>query len=42
VSVTAVLGTPMDVTLAEMAVESFHPADAETARYPSGSAGCQS
>jgi transcriptional regulator with XRE-family HTH domain len=41
-SITAVLGTPMDVTLAEMAIESFYPADAETASYLSGSAGCQS
>jgi transcriptional regulator with XRE-family HTH domain len=40
-SITAVLGTPMDVTLDEMAIESFYPADAPTARYLSGSAGCQ-
>lgn len=39
-SITAVLGTPMDVTLAEMAIESFYPADAATASYLSGSAGC--
>ena len=30
-SVTAVLGTPLDVTLAELAIESFLPADAATA-----------
>jgi transcriptional regulator with XRE-family HTH domain len=39
-SITAVLGTPMDVTLDEMAIESFYPADAATAGYLSGSAGC--
>jgi hypothetical protein len=32
-SVTAVLGTPLDVTLAELAIESFLPADAATAAY---------
>jgi transcriptional regulator with XRE-family HTH domain len=30
-SITSVLGTPLDVTLAEMAIESFLPADEETA-----------
>jgi transcriptional regulator with XRE-family HTH domain len=30
-SITAVLGTPLDVTLAELAIESFLPADAATA-----------
>jgi transcriptional regulator with XRE-family HTH domain len=30
-SVTSVLGTPLDVTLSELAVEAFLPADAETA-----------
>jgi transcriptional regulator with XRE-family HTH domain len=30
-SVTSVLGTPLDVTLAELAIESFLPADAPTA-----------
>ena len=30
-SVTSVLGTPLDVTLAELAIESFLPADATTA-----------
>jgi len=30
-SITSVLGTPLDVTLAELAVESFLPADAATA-----------
>jgi transcriptional regulator with XRE-family HTH domain len=32
-STTAVLGTPLDVTLAELAIESFFPADAQTASY---------
>jgi transcriptional regulator with XRE-family HTH domain len=32
-SITAVLGTPLDVSLDEMAIESFYPADAATARY---------
>lgn len=30
-STTTVFGTPIDVTLAEIAVEAFFPADAETA-----------
>jgi transcriptional regulator with XRE-family HTH domain len=30
-SVTAVVGTPMDVTVSELAIESFYPADAPTA-----------
>jgi MmyB-like transcription regulator ligand binding domain len=30
-SVTSVLGTPLDVTLQELAIESFLPADAATA-----------
>jgi len=30
-SITAVIGTPMDVTVEELAIESFYPADAETA-----------
>jgi transcriptional regulator with XRE-family HTH domain len=41
-SITAVLGTPMDVTLDEMAIESFYPADPATARYLVGSGGCHS
>ena len=32
-SVTSVLGTPLDVTLDELAIESFLPADAATAAY---------
>ncbi|MFI7597904.1 helix-turn-helix domain-containing protein [Actinoplanes sp. NPDC049681] len=32
-SVTSVLGTPLDVTLSELAVESFLPADEETASF---------
>ena len=31
-STTTVFGTPLDVTLAELAIESFHPADSATAR----------
>ncbi|MDQ3466956.1 MAG: transcriptional regulator, partial [Chloroflexota bacterium] len=30
-STTMVFGTPVDVTLAELAIEAFFPADAETA-----------
>jgi hypothetical protein len=30
-STTTVFGTPVDVTLAELAIESFFPADGETA-----------
>ena len=29
-SMTAVVGAPLDVTVAEVAIESFYPADAET------------
>jgi len=32
-STTTVFGTPRDVTLAELAIESFYPADAETAAF---------
>ncbi|HEY2127142.1 MAG TPA: hypothetical protein VGH77_08150, partial [Streptosporangiaceae bacterium] len=39
-STTTVFGTPRDVTLSELAIESFYPADAATASYLSGSAGC--
>ena len=31
ISTTTVFGTPVDVTLAELALETFFPADAETA-----------
>ena len=31
ISITAVIGTPMDVTVEELAIESFYPADATTA-----------
>lgn len=31
ISTTTVFGTPVDVTLSELAVEAFFPADAETA-----------
>lgn len=30
ISMTAVFGTPLDVTLSELAIEAFYPADAET------------
>ena len=30
-SISAVVGTPMDVTVSELAIESFYPADARTA-----------
>jgi hypothetical protein len=33
-SVTSVLGTPLDVNLAELAIESFLPADTATADTP--------
>jgi hypothetical protein len=29
-STTTVFGTPVDVTLSELAIEAFYPADAET------------
>ncbi|MFG1920414.1 helix-turn-helix domain-containing protein [Cryptosporangium sp. NPDC048952] len=32
-SMTAVFGTPLDVTVAELAIESFYPADAATAKF---------
>ncbi|GAA4824463.1 helix-turn-helix domain-containing protein [Tomitella cavernea] len=35
-SVTTVFGTPLDVTVSELAIESFYPADAETARVFTG------
>jgi transcriptional regulator with XRE-family HTH domain len=38
-SVTAVLGTPLDVTLAELAVETFLPADPATAAFLHAAAG---
>ena len=31
-SITAVIGTPMDVTVEELAIESFYPADQQTAK----------
>jgi len=31
ISTTTIFGTPVDVTLQELAVESFFPADAQTA-----------
>jgi transcriptional regulator with XRE-family HTH domain len=35
-STISVFGTPIDITLAELAIEMFFPADAETAAYLSG------
>jgi MmyB-like transcription regulator ligand binding domain len=32
-STTTVFGTPRDVTLSEMAIEAFYPADAATAEF---------
>ena len=37
ISTTTVFGTPLDVTVAELALESFFPADASTAEYLRGS-----
>ncbi len=31
-SMTAIVGTPMDVTIEELAIESFYPADQSTAQ----------
>jgi hypothetical protein len=31
ISITSVVGTPMDVTVEELAIESFYPADETTA-----------
>jgi transcriptional regulator with XRE-family HTH domain len=39
-STTSVLGTPLDVTLAELAIEAFFPADDETAELLGRLAGC--
>ena len=33
---TAVVGTPMDVTIEELAIEAFYPADEATALGPAG------
>jgi transcriptional regulator with XRE-family HTH domain len=33
ISITAVIGTPMDVTVQELAIESFYPADDQTAAW---------
>jgi hypothetical protein len=35
-STTTVFGTPRDVTLSELAIESFYPADASTAAFLAG------
>jgi hypothetical protein len=37
-STVATFGTPLDVTLAELVIESFYPADAHTADYLRASA----
>ncbi|HEY7032893.1 MAG TPA: helix-turn-helix transcriptional regulator [Thermomicrobiales bacterium] len=39
ISTTTVFGTPLDVTLADLAIESFFPADAETGEVLRGLAG---
>jgi hypothetical protein len=39
ISTTTIFGTPVDVTLQELAVESFFPADAQTADALSALAG---
>ena len=36
ISLTAVVGTPMDITVEELAIESFYPADESTAQALSG------
>ena len=36
ISITAMVGTPMDVTVEELVIESFYPADERTARALSG------
>jgi transcriptional regulator with XRE-family HTH domain len=41
-STTTVFGTPREVTVAELAIESFYPADRDTAELLTGSAGCGS
>ncbi|MGX7681950.1 helix-turn-helix domain-containing protein [Jatrophihabitans sp. DSM 45814] len=33
ISITAIFGTPLDITLSELAIESFYPADAATADH---------
>lgn len=38
-SVTTVFGTPIEITLEELAIESFFPADEQTARFLSANAG---
>jgi hypothetical protein len=38
-STTTIFGTPVDVTLSELAIESFFPADAATAAALRGTAG---
>jgi transcriptional regulator with XRE-family HTH domain len=38
ISITAVIGTPLDITVEELAIESFYPADAQTAAALTASA----
>ena len=33
ISLTAVVGTPLDITVEELAIESFYPADSPTAEF---------
>jgi hypothetical protein len=35
-STTTIFGTPVDITLSEIAIEAFYPADAETAERLAG------
>ena len=39
ISITAMVGTPMDVTVEELVIESFYPADEKTAQALSGRPG---
>ena len=39
ISITAMVGTPMDVTVEELAIESFYPAEERTARALGGRLG---
>ncbi len=42
ISTTMVFGTPVDITLSELALEAFYPADDETAQKLREIAGAQS
>ena len=41
ISTTTIFGTPVDITLSELAIESFFPADADTAAVLQRAAGAQ-